>query len=138
MVLELLSVNFTAFLSLPWINIIIGVIIAHFIGWFWYGTLFNKQYMAVTGNKETKSNWVAVGVSFLGTLALGYLIGVLSLLDDLALIGIDALLAVIIAMIFASALFRFDNSQKATRFWLITAGNDIISVLVISAIVFFF
>ena len=94
-------------------------------------------YASYQDNGSTVKLGHAVGVNFLGILALGYLIAVLSQFDTaVMLLGIDALLAVIIMMNLSNALFRFGNNKNAIQFWLITAGYEVIAVFIIAATIF--
>ena len=120
---------------LPWVHIVVGAVVAYLFGFLWYGVWFNKQYMALVENKSKKTNCVAMTVQFLGLLMLAYLIGILSLLPELYLLGTDALIGTILLITLAGALFHYGNNKRALRFWLITGGYEMVATFIIFLII---
>ena len=126
--------------DLPWLHIVFGAVIAFLIGWVWYGVVFRDQYMKLMGkDKDEKDNGVAMGVQFIALLKLAGLVGIFSLVEDnvLFLVATLGLIGVIFWMSLAGFLFQRGNNKDALCVWGITAGYDIICVIVIFAIIKF-
>lgn len=138
MFLSVLSGAFALLPGLPWWQIAVGAALAYFAGWLWYGVWFRDAYMPLVENQEDRTNWTATVIQFLGLFMLAYLLGVLSVYPEVFLLGTDALVGVIFFMTLAGVLFQRGNTRDAVRFWLITAGYEVVSILLIAAVIWFF
>ena len=134
----LLTENLALFPTLPWWQIIVGTVVAYLFGFLWYGVLLKKPYMELIQNQEEKTNHLAMLMQLFGTFVLAYLIGVFSLFEAMFLLGIDALMGVVLFLSLAGALFQRGNNRYAIRFWLITAGYELIAILIITIVMLLF
>ena len=130
--------NVELILILPWWQIAVGAGVAYLFGFLWYGVLLKKYYMPLIQNREEKTNHLAMLMQFLGTLVLAYLIGIFSLFETMFLVGIDALMGVVLLLSLAGILFQRGNNRNAVRFWLITAGYELIAILIITIVMLLF
>ena len=134
MFFTILLEDLSLFPQLPWQEIVIGTVAAYLLGLLWYGVFFKKQYMQCIENKEEKTNWIAMAVQLFALFLLAYIIGVFTIFEETFLLGIDALMGITIFMTLAGVLFQRGNTRKAIRFWLITAGYEVIAIGIIALI----
>ena len=136
--LDYLSQNLELLNLVPWFRVGLGTLIAYGLGALWYGFWFKKPYMELIQNKSARGNRTAMVIKFLSTATLAYLIGIFTLFEEAFLLLFDALIGVILLSSLAETLFRCGNNRQAVRYWLITAGYELVSVLVITAVIFLF
>lgn len=134
---EIFDASIDALSELPYLEIVGAAIAAFVIGMVWYGFLFNKQYMELTGKKKDEpTNWCAMACQFLGLLVLALLIGVLSLYEETYWLAIVGLLGVTKLMMLSGTLFNKGNNKKAMKLFEINSGAEMISILVISLMIY--
>ena len=138
MVLSFMLTEYIALLPrLPWLAIVIATALVYLIGCLWYGALFRKQYMRLIQNKNKDTNWTAMVVQLLGTFTLVSLVGVFSLFEAIFLLGLDALTGAILFVGLAGSLFQRGNTRDAVQYWIITAGYEVVTVLIAALVIIY-
>ena len=138
MVTNLIFENLALLPKLPWLGIIIGAVTAYLFGWLWYSIWFQKKCMKLIENKKEGTNWLAMATQFIGLLLLSYLIGIFSIHSEAFLLSIDALLGITVFLTLAGVLFQRGNNRRALQFWLITAGYEVVAIILMALLIMAF
>jgi hypothetical protein len=128
------------FSSLNWIAIVVAVVLNMVLGMLWYGPLFGKQWMALTGHTPDPNNKQAMWTSMGGATAASVVLAVVlawvlmmsgaALMMDAFLVGFLLWLGFIATTLLDQVLF----DQKPFALFAINAGFRLVGILVMAGV----
>lgn len=131
------------FIAVNYVAILVATIAGMAIGAMWYGPVFGKYWMRLTGLTPESMKampltpWQAMGLGFIAMFitnwALANLIGLLGVLDAIAALEMVALIWFGFYFTSTSGVFLWEG--KSWKLWLFNAAQYLISLSVAAAII---
>ena len=116
------------------LSVFIGTIIAFAVGVVWFRMLFKKPYMSVIPNKDKSFNRLGYAIHLLALFIFAANLNLLHQAQDAPFYTIVSLIvgALVVGML-AWIVLEYGNKREAITVWLVTAGNEVVSIAIIVA-----
>ena len=127
------------FADINWLAVVVATVSSFALGGIWYGPLFSKAWMKLTGMTKEKGAEASMAVTFGGTFALNLLIAIAIALLTGPHAGLHAGLhtGLFSAFFFVATsigvIYLFE--QRPLRLWLITAGYEVVNFSILGSII---
>ncbi|MBK6674135.1 MAG: DUF1761 domain-containing protein [Proteobacteria bacterium] len=127
------------FADINWLAVVVATVSSFALGGIWYGPLFSKAWMKLTGMTKEKGAEASMAVTFGGTFALNLLIAIAIALLTGPHAGLHAGLhtGLFSAFFFVATsigvIYLFE--QRPLRLWLINAGYQVVNFSIMGSII---
>ena len=127
------------FADINWLAVAVATVSSFALGGIWYGPLFSKAWMKLTGMTKEKGAEASMAVTFGGTFALNLLIAIAIALLTGPHAGLHAGLhtGLFSAFFFVATsigvIYLFE--QRQLRLWLINAGYQVVNFSIMGSII---
>ena len=127
------------FADINWLAVVVATVSSFALGGIWYGPLFSKAWMKLTGMTKEKGAEASMAVTFGGTFALNLLIAIAIALLTGPHAGLHAGLhtGLFSAFFFLATsigvIYLFE--QRPLRLWLINAGYQVVNFSIMGSII---
>ena len=127
------------FADINWLAVVVATVSSFALGGIWYGPLFSKAWMKLTGMTKEKGAEASMAVTFVGTFALNLLIAIAIALLTGPHAGLHAGLhtGLFSAFFFVATsigvIYLFE--QRPLRLWLINAGYQVVNFSIMGSII---
>ena len=127
------------FADINWLAVVVATVSSFALGGIWYGPLFSKAWMKLTGMTKQKGAEASMAVTFGGTFALNLLIAIAIALLTGPHAGWHAGLhtGLFSAFFFVATsigvIYLFE--QRPLRLWLINAGYQVVNFSIMGSII---
>lgn len=125
--------------TINWLSVLVAALSSFVIGGLWYGPLFQKPWMAVTGITKEQGAKSSMALTFGGAFALNLLIasGLAILIGEHRGAGTGLHTGVFTALFFLATglgvIYLFE--QRPLKHWLINAGYQVVVFAVMGTII---
>lgn len=108
--------------------------LAFIVGVLWFRVLFKKPYMSVIPNKDSSFNVLGYAIHLLALFIFAANLNLLHQAKDAPFYTIVSLIvgALVVGML-AWIVLEYGNKREAITVWLVTAGNEVVSIAIIIA-----
>ena len=116
------------------LSVFIGTLIAFIVGVIWFRLLFKDLYARMIPNKDTAFNRLGYAIHLLALFIFAANINLLHQAKDAPFYTILSLIigALVVGML-SWIILEYGQNRKAMTVWLITAGNEVVSIAIIVA-----
>ena len=127
------------FADINWLAVVVATVSSFALGGIWYGPLFSKAWMKLTGMSKEKGAEASMAVTFGGTFALNLLIAIAIAMLTGPHAGLHAGLhtGLFSAFFFVATsigvIYLFE--QRPLRLWLINAGYQVVNFSIMGSII---
>jgi hypothetical protein len=127
------------FADINWLAVVVATVSSFALGGIWYGPLFSKAWMKLTGMTKEKGAEASMAVTFGGTFALNLLIAIAIAMLTGPHAGLHAGLhtGLFSAFFFVATsigvIYLFE--QRPLRLWLINAGYQVVNFSIMGSII---
>lgn len=128
-----------SFADINWLAVVVATASSFALGGLWYGPLFSKAWMQLTGMTKEKGAEASMAVTFGGTAALNLLIAIaLALLAGPHAgwkMGLHTGLFSSLFFVATSIGVIYLFEQRPLRLWLINAGYQVVNFCIMGSII---
>jgi hypothetical protein len=125
--------------DINWLAVVVATVSSFALGGVWYGPLFSKAWMSLTGMTKEKGAQASMAVTFGGTFALNLLIAIaIALLTGPHAgwkLGLHTGLFSAFFFVATSIGVIYLFEQRPLRLWLINAGYQVVNFAIMGSII---
>jgi len=123
--------------DINWLAVVVATVSSFALGGLWYGPLFSKAWMNLTGMTKEKGAQASMALTFGGTFALNLLIAIALLTGPHAGWKMGLHTGIFSSLFFVATsigvIYLFE--QRPLRLWLINAGYQVVNFAIMGSII---